>query len=383
MLTEKEILHLIEKGENSSVEFKSADVRPESIAKEIVGFANSQGGVILLGVTDSGQIVGINDNIKYDELISNLCRNNVIPALDCDFYLAKLSGTTIGVIEVPKGFDKPYQTNNGKFLIRINSTLRTASQGELLRLFQQVGMFHFDLTEVTNTSVSDLNLYKIDNYFEKYGIKITEESREEQINILKNADILSANSLMTVAGCLIFGINSTKHLVQSGITFARFEGNEISAELLDKKEFEGNLDSVIDNCVNVILNNIATPSDIVGNKRVDKNKSWTQKAFRELIANACIHRNYSIIGSKIRVFMFNNRIEIISPGRLPNTVTIEKLKIGVSYSINPVIVKFMENLGYIDKLGRGLPMVYRESLQILKNIEIKEIGEELKVTLEL
>jgi len=81
--------------------------------------------------------------------------------------------------------------------------------------------------------------------------------------------------------------------------------------------------------------------------------------------------------------MFPDRIEVISPGRLPNTVTIEKLKVGVSYSVNPVISKFMENMGYIDKLGRGIPMVYNESKKIGKTLELKEIGEEFKVTLEL
>ncbi|EFA71604.1 hypothetical protein CRD_02703 [Raphidiopsis brookii D9] len=103
--------------------------------------------------------------------------------------------------------------------------------------------------------------------------------------------------------------------------------------------------------------------------------------FRELIVNACVHRNYSITGSRIRIFMFHNRIEFMSPGKLPNTVTIDKLRFGVSYSINPVIVKFMENLRYIDKLGRGLPMVYQEAKKLGKDVLFEEIGEEFKVTL--
>lgn len=383
MLNKSEILQIIEKGENGSVEFKTADVRPDSIAREIVGFANSQGGVILLGVTDDGTIKGIELSKKYDEWVSNISRNNVVPPIDCVYYETKLSETSIGIIEVPKGFDKPYQTTDGKFLVRINSTLRTASQGELLRLFQQSGVFHYDLNSVSNTSISDLNIFQIDKYFAKYDIKLSNESAEEQSNILKNADILTQSGEMTVAGALIFGINPPKHLSQSGIYFARFANNDLSSELLDKKEIDGTLDIVIDTCSSLVQNNIPTPSDIIGNIRVDLNKTWSKKAFREVIANACIHRNYSIIGSKIRVFMFPNRVEVISPGRLPNTVTIEKLKVGVSYSVNPVISKFMENMGYIDKLGRGIPMVYNESKKLGKTLEMKEIGEEFKVTLEL
>ncbi len=383
MLTQSEILEIIEKGENGSVEFKTSEVRSDALAREIVGFANSQGGLILIGVADDGSLVGLDDSKKIDELISNISRNNINPPIDCVFYKAKLSETSIGVIEVPKGFDKPYQTLDGKFLIRVNSTIRTASQGELLRLFQQVGMFHYDLTGIRNTSITDLNLYQIDKYFEKYGFELSKESEDERINILKNADILTIDGEMTVAGALIFAINPSKHLPQSGITFARFRGSEIDSQLLDKKEIDGNLDVVIDTCTSIIANNIPTESDIIGNKRIEHSLNWSSLSFRELISNACIHRNYSIYGSKIRVFMFDNRIEISSPGRLPNTVTIEKLKVGVSYSVNPVIVKFMENLGYIDKLGRGFPLVYRESKKIGKKLDIKELGEELKVTLEL
>lgn len=383
MMTELEILELIAKGENGFVEFKEAEVRSESLAREIVGFANSQGGVILIGVNDAGEVKGLSASVRYDEFIANICRNNVVPPLECEFSQVNLADASIGVIEVPKGFDKPYQTIDGKFLIRINSTVRIASQGELLRLFQQVGMFHYDLTGIRNTSVADLNMFKIDKYFEKYGLKLSEESDAEKVNILKNADILSADGQMTIAGALIFGINPPKSLHQSGISFARFRGREIDSELIDKREIEGNLDNIIDDAVAMILNNIPVPSEIIGTKRIDTNPTWSAKVFREVIANAVIHRNYSIIGSKIRVLMFADRIEIISPGRLPNTVTIEKLKVGVSYSINPVIVKFMENLGYIDRLGRGIPMVYRESIILGKKLDMKELGEEFKVTLEL
>jgi ATP-dependent DNA helicase RecG len=103
------------------------------------------------------------------------------------------------------------------------------------------------------------------------------------------------------------------------------------------------------------------------------------KVFRELIVNACLHRNYAIIGSRIRLFMFTDRIEFISPGRLPNTVTIDKLKAGVSYASNPILVKFMENLRYIDRLGRGLPMVYQEIRKLGQEVIFKEVGEEFRV----
>ncbi len=100
-----------------------------------------------------------------------------------------------------------------------------------------------------------------------------------------------------------------------------------------------------------------------------------------MLTNAVVHRNYAIVGSRIRLFLFEDRMEIISPGRLPNTVTVEKLPFGVSFATNPVIVKFMENLNYIDQLGRGLPMVYQEAVDNGMLVRFEEIGEEFKVTL--
>lgn len=131
----------------------------------------------------------------------------------------------------------------------------------------------------------------------------------------------------------------------------------------------------------IIKNNILTPSIIKGAKRVNTSFIYPDKVFRELLVNACVHRNYAISGSRIRVFMYEDRIEFISPGRLPNSVSIEKIKLGVSYALNPIIVKFMENLRYIDKLGRGLPMVYRTAKQQNKEVIFQELGEEFSVTL--
>ena len=110
--------------------------------------------------------------------------------------------------------------------------------------------------------------------------------------------------------------------------------------------------------------------------------SYPDKVFRELLVNAAVHRNYSIVGSQIRVFMFSDRIEFISPGRLPNTVSIEKLAVGTSFSRNPLLVRIMENLSYMDKLGRGLPMVCQEAEKLGCSVLFQDSGEEFRVTLQ-
>ncbi|GAB6094601.1 hypothetical protein JCM14469_08530 [Desulfatiferula olefinivorans] len=252
-----------------------------------------------------------------------------------------------------------------------------------MRLFQASGVFHYDLTPVSGTNVNDLNFAKLDSYFQRYQFEFSRETESQKINILENTDILSVNGEVTLGGLLVFGVNPSRYLYQNGISFACFSGNTINELLIDKKNIDGDLCRQVDLCVSIIKSLIPTPSRIDNTKRVDTIQTYPDKVFRELITNAMVHRNYAISGSKTRVFLFKNRLEVISPGRLPNTVTIEKLPYGVSFATNPVLVKFMENLRYIDQLGRGLPMVYQEAGLLGKKVVFEEIGEEFKVTLEL
>ena len=377
------VREIINQGENASVEFKEGEVRAYSLAKEMVAFSNSTGGVILIGVNDDGKIKGIDEKFNYEEWVMNIARNNVVPELNVDVSKVEIEDKNIIIIDVMKGMHKPYQTNKNEFLVRVGSTNRNASQQELLRLFQKSGFFHFDLTGLENSSFNDVNMAKVDEYFSRYEIDFVNESEEGKMKLLQNTDIMNLENRVTVGGLLIFGINPQRHLLNASISFARFKGDEIDSELLDKQIITGDLTTQIDTVFSIIKNNIVRPSDIVGVKRENKNETYPDKVFRELIVNACVHRNYSILGSSVRILFFDNRIEFINPGRLPNTVTIDKLKAGVSYAINPVIVKFMENMRYIDKLGRGLPMVCKEAEKLGREVKFEEIGEEFKVTLYL
>jgi ATP-dependent DNA helicase RecG len=332
-------------------------------------------------VEDSGEIAGVPTDKNYEEWVTNIARENVIPALDVRITRHWHTEKQVLQIDVPKGRDKPYQTRQFQFLIRVGSTNRVATQAELMRLFQQSGMFHYDLQGVDRTTIRDLNLAQIDDYFAAYQIDFRKE--EDQVRILTNTDILDESGRVTLGGLLMFGINPQRHLPNACISFAHFAGTELDEELLDKQVIGGTLNIQVDTVLAILKNHIRQPSRIEGGKTVDQIFQYPEKVFRELLVNACVHRDYAIHGSRIRVFVFDDRVEFISPGRLPNTVSIEKLRLGVSYARNPVILKFMENLRYIDKLGRGLPMVYRTATQAGRRVEFAEIGEEFKVVLGL
>ena len=383
MLSPDEVLDVIDQGEGRSVEFKGSRVNNDSLSQEIVAFANSDGGVLLVGIGDDGGIIGADLNDDFEEIVCNLVRTNVIPALDIFYHELSIEGKKVAVIEIPKGKDKPYQTNTGRYYVRVGSTKRIATQAELLRLFQAAGVFHYDLTPVEGSSIGDLNFSKLDSYFGRYGFDIGRQTEEQRRTLLRNTNIITDEGALTVAGLLIFGLSPSRFLPQTGISFAVFRGRELGAELLDKQNLEGTLDYLVDTCAALLKSHVKMPSKIEGTKRICEVHTYSDRTIREVLTNALVHRNYSIYGSKIRVFLFSDRLEVISPGRLPNTVGVDSLRYGVSFAANPVIVKIMENLSYVDQLGRGLPMVYQEATSHSKRVEFKEVGEEFRVILGL
>jgi len=363
------------------VEFKSADVKPDALATELIAFANMQGGTVLIGVSDKGELLGVPNTHNFEEWVMNIARNNIYPPLQVQFEWHTLENIKIASVTVPKGKNKPYQTISGKYYIRIGSTNRIASAEELMRLFQESGIFHYDAVGVERTSENSLNLAKIDEYFKRYEIRFADESPQTRTQLLKNSDILTEEETVTLGGLLAFGINPERYLFQSGVIFAHFAGVQIDTELIDRQEINGTLDYLINTTVAVIKNNLKVPSDVVGNLRTDKHPGYPDQVYRELITNACVHRNYAIHGSKIRVFMFADRIEIISPGKVPNSVTLQKILAGVSYARNPIIAKFMANLRYMDIMGRGIPYVANQARILNKKITFEEVGEEFKAVL--
>lgn len=368
------------KSENQYIEFKSERASAKDLADEMVGFANGEGGEIWLGVEDDGKVSGLSKS--YEEDVMNIARTTVIPPIHPTYQEHTIARKKVAKISVPKGVDRPYYTSKNRYYIRIGSTKRVASREELIRLFQASGLFHFDLIELSNSTPKHLNYSEIADYFNHYQINFLEETEEEKNKILQASDILGKQGHPTVGGILVFGISPEKVLPQAGMDYAHYDGTVIDAKLLDKKKFGGSLLRQIDNTMAALHANLTIPSTILGTKRHEV-AHYPDKVFRELLVNAAVHRNYSITGSVVRVFHFADRIEFISPGRLPNTVTIEKLKVGTSYARNPLLVRLMENLGYMDKLGRGLPMVHQEAVRLNKTVEFVETGEEFRVILQL
>lgn len=375
----KNIYELIKQGESSAVEFKGRNARAESIAREMVSFANTNGGVILFGVDDNGNIEGI-DIKKPEEWISNIASHNVNPYIDHKITIQIIDGVKVAVINIEKGRHKPYQTVDGKFYLRVGSTNRIATKEQLSRLFQQAGLIHFDNSPVENSSFNDLDKIILHKYWSLYyQIDFLSMEQSEQINILLNSSILiewENSVLCSVAGLLLFGKYPQQKILHASIIFAVFDGKDIDSPLNLKKEIEGTLTDQIEKTFSLIKTFLPNPSAIKGLKRIENN-IVTDKALREIIVNSVLHRDYSIQSKKIHVYIFKDRLIFSSPGRIANSLTINHIRTGNSSPRNFLLLKFMDNMRYIDGLGRGIPMVIRE---LGNRVNFEEIGEDFRVT---
>lgn len=374
-MTPAQVFELISQGESGSLEFKEEQVRPESLAREMVAFANTFGGIILIGVADDGVITGISKVAEIEQRVINAARHNVTPALCPTVESVVLEGKSICVVTVGKGTAKPYQTQDGKFLLRVGSTNRQATQEELSRLFQSAGLVHFDISPVEGTGFDDLDPVRLQDYWQScYQIPYEDLERGEQLNILRNTDILALLEdrwVASIGGLLLFGRQPQRRLPHSAISFAVFDGVTITDELLDKKELTGTLPELIDQGGALIRLFLPRPSIINGLRREEQEKI-PPKVIREALVNAVCHRDYSLVSRKIQVFVYRNRVEIRSPGRLPNTLTLEKIRYGNSAARNLFLLKYLDNLRYVDGLGRGIPMILRE---MGERAQFEEIGE--------
>ncbi len=380
----KRIKQLINNGENSYIEFKIEATRPESIAKELVAFLNFEGGSLYIGVSDNGKIIGVNLDEDLEEWIMNICRNSINPPVIPIYEEIRIDNKNKLIkISVNKGTNKPYSlVNNNKYYIRVGSTSREASQEELIRLLQESNYLHYEITPILASSINDLNKVKIQDYFEKREIDILDYNDKEYQNLLINTEIMveiNNKKSMSYAGALFFAKNIRKWVKNAGVQLVRFEGNNVTGLVIDKKDIEGNIPDIIDKSVDFVNLHNKISEKFEGIKRIDV-ADYNKQVIREIIINAFAHRDWSLYGAKVRVYIFDDYIEIRSPGKIPNTLTLERIKMGISYYRNPLITQMLADYGYADKIGRGIMRIIKYHKEHkLKAPEFKEVGFEFMV----
>ncbi len=363
-----ELIEIIKRGEDSHHQFKENITNAESLAGEMVAFSNSDGGMLIIGVDKNGSIVGIpNEQIeRINQLISNTASNNVRNPINLFTENVMVDEKLLTIINVPLGIDKPYMDKNGAVWVKNGSDKRrVTSKEELRRLFQSSDIIHSDEIPIHNSTINDLDI----EYFKLFYHDVYNSNLEEidiSIDKLMNNLNLAVGTNLNYAGLLIFGKNPQRLKPQFIIKAVNFIGVDAAgSEFRDKEDIDGKIQEQYIRAIAFINRNL---------RKIQTSDSFNISGqleipnivFEELVANAIMHRNY-FIDSPIRIFMLDNRIEIISPGVLPNNLTVENIKNGVSVIRNPIIASFVTKNNLIKYSGFGTGVI--RTLKNYKNIE--------------
>lgn len=380
-----ELLDIISTGETSRVQFKEAMPHRESIAQEIVAMANSLGGVILLGVEDATNAPkGLPPETieKYDRIISQVS-DNIKPVVYIQTEVVNVGAVdtpkNILVVHVPNGYNKPYKTDKGDIYIKQGANKRlVVDNGEIMRLFQRSGNLLADEMAVSDTSIDDIDERIFSEYFRKeFGMPFTDKGLTYEA-ALKAKRVLR-NGQVTLAGLLFFGIAPQNIKPTCTIKVVSYFGDDSAGSDYRNKpeDLRGTLPELFEKCMGWLKNNLRSVQSGQGFNSIGR-LEINEEALVELVQNALLHRDY-FKNSPIRVFLFDSRLEIISPGRLPNSLTVDDIRYGNPVVRNNQLVAFATRTMPFSGLGTGV----KRALEHQPNIEFYNDfdGDQFKVVI--
>ncbi|PHN47835.1 RNA-binding domain-containing protein [Pseudomonas amygdali] len=360
-----ELIDVISRGEDSRQQFKADMTNADALAAEIVAFSNTAGGRILIGVNDDGSVRGLSgaDLARLNQLVSNAASQNVRPAVNPFTDNVPHPNGTVMVVAIPEGISKPYMDKNGTIWVKNGSDKRRAtSREELQRLFQQAGLVHADETPVAGLGPGEVDLPYFEAFFEQQFGEQLALHNQPLPQLLTNMNLMNQGHL-NVAGSLLFAKVPHYALPAFIIKAVAFVGNEIEDErYIDSRDITGKLADVFQQALGFIIANTRAVQGAHGFNSPGQ-AEIPRIVWEELVANALVHRDY-FISAPVRVLVFMDRVEIISPGHLPNNLTIENIKAGNSNMRNPILASFAAKLLPYRGLGSGLLRALRAWPQI-------------------
>ena len=360
-----ELIDLLSRGEDSRQQFKADMTNADALAAEIVAFCNTAGGRIFIGVNDDSSVRGLSgaDVARLNQLIANAASQVVRPAVNPLTENVPHPNGTVMVVSIPEGVNKPYMDKNGTIWVKNGSDKRRAtSREELQRLFQQAGLVHADETPVAGLSAGDVDMPYFEGFFEQQFGEPLAQHNQPLPQLLSNMNLMNQGQL-NVAGSLLFARAPQYALPAFIVKAVAFVGTQIEDErYIDSRDITGKLADVFQQTLGFIIANTRAAQGEQGFNSPGL-PEIPRIVWEELVANALIHRDY-FISAPVRVLVFADRVEIISPGHLPNNLTIENIKAGNSNMRNPILASFAAKLMPYRGLGSGLLRVIRAWPQI-------------------
>ena len=356
----------ISKGESRRLEFKQQLPSNYNIAKTVAAFSNGAGGNLIIGVMNNGDILGVSDQevIELPDRISNIIYDICYPAIIPEIFSENIDGNNILVLKIYPGNLKPYYIKsegkiNGTY-IRVGATNKLADNEMIIELERQRRNVSFDEECRYDINISTLNFLKLKKDFARLTGRELDDVGFINLKLFRKEN---GAEYPTNAALLL---SDSEYFEFARVKCARFKGNDVG-EFIDQKEYGGPLYEQIENVMNFAKMYISKKGKITDLQRWD-DYEVPLVAIREAIANAIVHRDYSISGSDIKFAIFDDRIEITSPGVLPKTLDIQDIKSGRSEIRNKIIARFFKELRFIEEWGTGI----RRIITSCKNAGLKE-----------
>lgn len=366
----EEISRILSSGEDSRHQFKENILNADALAAELIAFSNAAGGQILVGVRDDGTVCGLSaeDVRRLNQLISNAASQNVRPAINPATENFQHPDGLIVIISVEQGLNRPYMDKNGAIWVKNGSDKRRAtSREELQRLFQSSRLIQADELPVPMLTEADIDRSCFGEFLEKhYGLTLDELGMPFS-KLLQNMNLMRPEGCLNLAGALLFAKAPQFALPAFIVKAVAFDGNDIAgSRYLDSKDIGGRLSKVFEEAKSFALSNTHAVQGGQGFNSLGI-PEISPIAWEELLVNALIHRDY-FVSAPIRLLIFSDRAEIISPGHLPNNLTVENILAGNSNMRNPVLASFATKILPYRGLGSGL----RRALKACPGIRLED-----------
>lgn len=355
-MDERELREILARGEDSHHQFKSDFSHVDGLAAELIAFANTGGGQLLIGVRDDGEVSGLAraDVARLNQLLSNAASQGVRPPLNPRSTNIQTSQGLVMVVMVEEGLNKPYMDIQGRIWVKSGADKRhVTAREEMQRLFQVSGLVYADEVPTPPGTVEDLDLVAFARYFQQRYQRSLEDLAQPLPQLLKNLSLVR-DGVPTLAGLLLFGKDPSVFKPAFVIKAVAFPGEVLhDNQYLDSEDIDGNLAEQYRRAIAFIKRNL---------HHVQGNQSFNSPGmlevplvvFEELLVNALVHRDY-FISAPIRLLIFSNRIEIISPGHLPNHLDTEQIRFGLSNLRNPALASHAFYMLPYRGLGSGIP----------------------------
>ena len=399
--TTEQILDQLRAGEDGRAEFKEVRLGDrgvlspdtEALAGELAAFANAAGGGVFLGVADSGAVAGIAPSRvdAVERWIVNVATHNCEPPIRPilrKIVLPDVAGDDrrVLLVEVPRGL-YVHRTSGGRYYVRVGSTKRDLTPPELARLFQERGReYVFDEQAVLTAAVDDLNRHRLEAFFGRSPtIPWLDLLRNTRVTVREENGV----DRPTVAGLLTFGREPTDFLPSASIEAACYRGERLTSDdLVHAERLAGPVSDQIDAGIAFVAQFMQPPPANARSSDGGADARYDLDVVDEAIVNAVAHRDYAISGSKIRLFLFADRLELYSPGKLPNTITLDEMPYR-TFTRNQLLVSFLSRIRskrtgqvFLESRGEGVRKILRDGEAHSGRRPTYELfGDELRLTL--